>query len=58
MVAPLGGTLSVSKREWEQIEDVPPHTRSVGALFQAAATELRGKAVQKKKNNLRGTGLH
>ena len=49
MVAPLGGTLSVSKREWEQIEDVPPHTRSVGALFQAAATELRGKAVQKKK---------
>jgi hypothetical protein len=46
----LGGTLTVSKREWEQIEDVPPHTRAVGALFQAAAAELCGKtSLQKKK---------
>jgi len=37
-----GGTLTVSKQEWEQIEEVPPHTRAVGALFQAAARELQG----------------
>ena len=37
-----GGVLTVSKQEWEQIEQVPPHTRAVGALFQSAARELQG----------------
>ena len=46
---PLGGALTVSRREWEQIEDIPPHTRAVGMLFQAAAAELRGMAGLQKK---------
>lgn len=46
---PVSGTLTVSKQEWEQIDQVPPHTRAVGALFQAAAEVLRGKAATKKK---------
>jgi len=45
-----GGALTVSKHEWEQIEQVPPHTRAVGALFQAAARELQtGKGVAETK---------
>ena len=45
-----GGALTVSKQEWEQIEQVPPHTRAVGALFQAAARELQsGEAGPVKK---------
>lgn len=48
-VLPLGGTLTVSKREWEQIEDIQPHTRAVGALFLAAATDLRMKTPLQKK---------
>jgi hypothetical protein len=49
---PRGGVLTVSKHEWEQIEQVPPHTRAVGALFQSAARELQGggEGPRTKKN--------
>lgn len=40
---PRGGVLTVSKQEWEQIEQVPPHTRAVGTLFQSAVPKLQGR---------------
>ena len=42
--APQGGLLSVSRQEWEQIEDVPQHTRAVGIMFQDAARALQARA--------------
>jgi hypothetical protein len=39
---PAKGVLTVTKQEWDQIEDVPFHTRAVGQLFQEAGKALQG----------------
>lgn len=40
-----GGVLTVTKQEWDQIEDVPAHTRAVGQLFQEAGKALQGSSA-------------
>ena len=55
-----GSLLTVTKQEWEQIEDVPVYTRSVGIMFQRVGQELRaasntvgmGRVLVKKKFNI------
>lgn len=46
----LGGTLTVSKQEWDQIDQLSAQTRAVGKLFQTAAERLRkGEASESRK---------
>jgi hypothetical protein len=40
-VAPKG-VLTVTKQEWDQIEDVPYHTRAVGLMFQMEGQSFQG----------------
>ena len=48
-----GGILTVSKAEWEKIEDVPGYTRAVGDMFQLEAQALRSAAAEASSSSVR-----